>query len=178
MALRPCMGTCAEVTVQGRECCCARGTDCIFITYCCGRGVSAGMQTQVGEIMGTRKKPLGMSSKKNGRWGMLEQSGAGCWGEGSQEALVWPCRVCELWDTNGKGVGCQHCSRGWVHAAHGASSAVHIGSAGRERTNGPSDQGERKGRILGVNNGPVTCESPRADFYHIPLHTRHISNAR
>lgn len=37
---------------------------------------------------------------------MMEQSGAGCWGEGGQEALVWPCRVCELWDTNRKGVGC------------------------------------------------------------------------
>lgn len=55
----------AEAAVQGTECCCARGADCIFITYCCGWGVSAGVQTLVGEITGTRKEPLGKSSKSN-----------------------------------------------------------------------------------------------------------------
>lgn len=49
--------------------------------------------------------------------------------------------------------------------------------AGKGQTDRATKE-KRKGRILGVNNGPVTCESPRADFYHIPLHTRHISNAR
>lgn len=45
---------CAEVTVQGTERCCARSTNCIFITLCCGRAVSARVQTLVGEIMETR----------------------------------------------------------------------------------------------------------------------------
>jgi len=46
-------------------------------------------------------------------------------------------------------------------------------------THRPTDRPPQKSKLapLAVNNIPVMLESPRADFYHIPLHTRHISNA-
>lgn len=81
---------------------------------------------------------------------------------------VWPGGSCVamqgVWALGHKQEGCW-VPMGWVHAAHCASSSARVGPVGRERSNRPSDQGERKGHILGVNNGPVTCEFPSGRLF-------------